>query len=66
MVLNRRNDVHINRGYTHEDELAYNLPASYRFEQNPLNVTIVKPFGRFTAIMNWRETSSFIKESGAD
>ena len=48
-VINRKNDVYINRGYTEEDEIAYNLPASYRFEKEPLNVSINKPFGRFTA-----------------
>ena len=51
MVLNRRNDVYINRGYTDENEISYNLPANYHFEKKPLNVTINKPFGKFTASM---------------
>ena len=51
VVVNRRNDVYINRGYTDENEISYDLPAGYHFEKKPLNVMIDKPFGKFTAIM---------------
>lgn len=48
---NRLNAVYINRGYTDEDEVTYTIPTGYHLEKNPLNVTIEKPFGRFTATM---------------
>jgi transglutaminase-like putative cysteine protease len=50
-VLNRINDVYINRGYTEEDEISYTLPTGYRVEKTPLNVVIEKPFAKFSAIM---------------
>ncbi len=51
-VRNRQNSVYINRGYTDDDEVTYTIPAGYHLEKTPLNVTIDKPFGKFTATMD--------------
>jgi len=53
-VTNRRNDVYINRGYTDADEISYTIPPGYRLEKTPLNISIDKPFGKFTATMDMR------------
>jgi hypothetical protein len=50
-VRNRLNNVYINRGHTYEDEIVYTVPAGYHLEKEPLNVSINKPFGKFTATM---------------
>jgi hypothetical protein len=49
-VRNRINPVHINRGYTDEDEITYTLPKGYHLEKPPLNVLLNKPFGSYTVI----------------
>jgi hypothetical protein len=54
-VRNRQNDVYINDGFTDDDEITYKLPTGYRNEKIPLNVTIEKPFGKFTAIMKVKD-----------
>ncbi|MFC0515967.1 DUF3857 domain-containing protein [Mucilaginibacter angelicae] len=46
-VRNRRNDVYINRGYTDDDEITYDLPAGYKVDIRPRKVNIDKPFGKF-------------------
>jgi len=46
-VRNRSNDVYINRGYTEDDEITYQLPTGYRPDKILLNKTIDKPFGKF-------------------
>jgi hypothetical protein len=48
-VRNRRLDVYINRGYTDEDEISYTLPEGYHVDLRPTNVSIDKPFGKFSA-----------------
>jgi transglutaminase-like putative cysteine protease len=48
-VRNRVNPVYINRGYTDEDEIIYNLPAGYHADIEPVNISLKKPFGKFTA-----------------
>ena len=50
-VLHRQNDVYINRGYTDIDEVTYTVPAGYHLEKDPLNVSIDKPFAKFSATM---------------
>jgi transglutaminase-like putative cysteine protease len=50
-VRNRQNDVYINRGYTDKDEITYTIPAGYHLEKDALDVSINKPFGKFTAKM---------------
>jgi hypothetical protein len=50
-VRNRQNSVNITRGYTEIDEITYTIPAGYRLEKMPLNVTLNKSFGSFTASM---------------
>lgn len=50
-LMNRVNPVYINRGYTDEDEIVYTLPKGYHLESDPLNKTIEKPFGSFSASM---------------
>ena len=47
-VRNRVNPVYINRGYTDEDEIVYNLPAGYHADMEPVNINVKKPFGNFT------------------
>jgi hypothetical protein len=54
-VRNRHNDVYINDGFTDEDEITYTLPTGYRAEKIPLNVSIEKPFGNFTATMHIKD-----------
>ena len=51
-LMNRINPVYINRGYTDEDEITYTLPKGYHLESDPLNKTIEKPFGSFSASMS--------------
>ena len=48
-VRNRRHDVYINRGYTDEDEIIYTLPANYHVDLRPVDISISKPFGKFSA-----------------
>lgn len=48
-VRNRRHEVYINRGYTDEDEIVYTLPANYHVDLRPTDVSISKPFGKFSA-----------------
>jgi hypothetical protein len=49
--MNRQNNVYVNDGFTDLDEITYTLPAGYRLEKVPLNVSISKPFGVYTATM---------------
>jgi len=46
---NRLNTVYINRGHTYEDVITYTIPTGYHLEKDPLNVSLDKPFGKFTA-----------------
>eukprot|EP01037_Dinobryon_pediforme_P007441 gene7441-7505_t len=48
-IRNRQNDVYIARGYTDNDEITFTIPAGYRLEKTPLNTSIDKPFGKFSA-----------------
>jgi len=48
-VRNRMNDVYINDGYTNEDEIAFTLPEGYHPSRLAMNVSINKPFGKYTA-----------------
>jgi len=50
-LINRVNKVYINRGYTREDQISYTLPVGYHSEKRPLNISIEKPFGKFSATM---------------
>jgi transglutaminase-like putative cysteine protease len=50
-VMNRKNSMYINRGYTEEDNINYTLPAGLSLEKKPLEVTIDKPFGKFMVSM---------------
>ncbi len=49
--MNRQNNVYVNDGFTDLDEITYTLPAGYRLEKAPLNVSISKPFGIYMATM---------------
>ncbi|WP_316787974.1 DUF3857 domain-containing protein [Pedobacter frigoris] len=44
---NRSLPVYINRGYSDEDEIVYELPDGYTLEQKPEDVTIKTPFGTY-------------------
>lgn len=48
-MKNRTLKVYINRGYTDEDELIYQLPEGYKIESLPTNKQINSPFGSYTA-----------------
>jgi transglutaminase-like putative cysteine protease len=50
-VRNRVYPVYINNGYTDEDEITYSIPAGYKLDMSPLDVTLDKPFGKFKATM---------------
>lgn len=50
-IINRLNSVYINRGFTEEDEIKYTLAAGFRSQKEPLNISLDKPFGKFTATM---------------
>ncbi len=47
-VKNRLLPVYVNRGYTDEDEIVYQLPAGYQLEYKPENSFINTPFGSYT------------------
>jgi len=51
-VTNRNNPVYINRGYVDEDEITYTLPDGYRIATKLLELTIDKPFGKYTTSMH--------------
>ncbi len=48
-VLNRKLPVNINRGYTEEDEIVYELPAGYEIEHKADDLEITGPFGSYMA-----------------
>ncbi len=60
-VLNRKTDVYINEGYTEKDEVTYTLPAGYREDNEPLNVSIRKPFGTFNATSTMKDGKLIFK-----
>ena len=49
--MNRQNAVYVSDGLTDLDQVTYTIPNGYRLEKVPLNVSIKKPFGNFTATM---------------
>jgi hypothetical protein len=51
-VRNRQNPVYINRGWTEEDNISYALPKGYKLDSEPMNISIDKPFGSFTATVS--------------
>ncbi len=51
-IRNRANPVTITHGRTFVDEITYNLPKGYQLDSEPLNVSIDKTFGNFTATMS--------------
>jgi hypothetical protein len=48
-VRNRTTQVYINRGYTDADEIVYTIPAGYKIDSEPLNISLNKAFGTYTA-----------------
>lgn len=50
-VRNRSTQVYINRGYTDEDEIVFELPKGYHADNIPLDISLEKPFGKFSAKM---------------
>jgi transglutaminase-like putative cysteine protease len=48
-VRNRRQKVHINRGFTDEDQIRFVLPAGFKPEYIPPAVTLRNEFGSFSA-----------------
>jgi hypothetical protein len=48
-VRNRRQKVHINRGFTDEDQIRFVLPAGFKLEYIPPAVTLRNEFGSFSA-----------------
>jgi hypothetical protein len=62
-VSNRKNPVYINRGYTDEDEITYTLPAGYKPENDTFNISIDKPFGKYTATTIVKDNQLIYKRS---
>jgi len=50
-VRNRVNPVYIPHGFTEQDRVTYTLPEGYVLDSEPLNLSIDKAFGNFTATM---------------
>lgn len=50
-VRNRANPVYIPHGYTEQDKITYILPEGYSLDSEPLNISMDKAFGNFTATM---------------
>ncbi|WP_342327999.1 DUF3857 domain-containing protein [Pedobacter sp. FW305-3-2-15-E-R2A2] len=48
-VKNRTLPVYINRGFTDEDELRYELPEGFKMEAKPENKKIISPFGSYSS-----------------
>ncbi|MFD0794474.1 DUF3857 domain-containing protein [Mucilaginibacter litoreus] len=48
-VHNRITPVYINRGYTDDDEIIYDLPAGYHPDMEQLNVNLNTTFGKYQA-----------------
>lgn len=48
-VSDRKLPVHINRGYTEEDELTYHFPDGYVIDFQPKDTELKSPFGTFSA-----------------
>jgi transglutaminase-like putative cysteine protease len=48
-VSNRQTNFYINEGFTDDDEINYTIPAGYRLEKTPLNISVSKPFGNYSA-----------------
>jgi len=47
-VRNRTLPVYVNRGFTDEDEIIYNVPEGYSIEAKPEDREIKSPFGSYT------------------
>ncbi|WP_214229296.1 DUF3857 domain-containing protein [Pedobacter sp. B4-66] len=47
-VRNRTLPVYVNRGFTDEDEIVYNVPEGYSIEAKPEDREIKSPFGSYT------------------
>jgi len=54
--INRQNNVYISNGLTDLDDVTYAIPAGYHLEKTPLNISIDKPFGKYTATMELKGT----------
>jgi hypothetical protein len=48
-VSNRKLPLYINRGYTNEDEISYQLPAGYEIEFQPKDLEVKTPFGSYVS-----------------
>jgi transglutaminase-like putative cysteine protease len=48
-VSNRKLPLYINRGYTDEDEISYQLPAGYEIEFQPKDLEVKTPFGSYVS-----------------
>ena len=48
-VANRKLPVYINRGYTDEDEIVYQLPAGYEVDYQPKDLDLKNQFGSFVS-----------------
>ncbi|WP_214070997.1 DUF3857 domain-containing protein [Mucilaginibacter sp. dw_454] len=48
-LRNRSTPVYINEGSVDEDDIVFNLPKGYKFEKNPLDIHLSKPFCTYDA-----------------
>lgn len=51
-VKNRTLPVYINRGYTDEDEIEYELPSGYQLEYQPERKLVTTPFGTYSVTIS--------------
>lgn len=53
-VLNRKLPLYINRGYTDEDEISYQMPKDYAIEYQPKDLELKTAYGSYTSKISKR------------
>lgn len=56
-VSNRTMPLYINRGFSDIDELNFTLPDGYKIDSYPKNLSIEKPFGKFSVTLEVKGNS---------
>ena len=69
-VSNRKLPVYINRGYTDEDEIRYQLPVGYQVDYQPQDLELKTPFGSYVFRISKKDNEliyyrKFILNSGS-
>lgn len=50
--------IYINRGYTDKDEIIFTLPEGYKLDMKPADISVEKPFGKFTSTLEIKENKA--------